>query len=177
MTDSNLPAGNTKLLSGLLSLADDSPQAAKSAGWSPAELAAVWRHQLKAPLLVDLGDVAPDAAMTVAQVTQPQRGSLESFADLVGHPDPPAELLQLAKEFAKSQRAGAAGTAFPAEVATALYYLSIALPLARTGRRITEMDDAKLRQGLEWGLRQPWLDEATRNLYRDALRRLPGAPD
>jgi hypothetical protein len=152
------------LLSGLLLLADD-----KSATWSPAELASLWRHQLAAPLLVDLGTVEPDAAMTISQATATDLRKLESFVDLLDHPSPPIELLQLAKSFAKSRRSAGPDAGFPAEIATGLYYLSIALALTRLGRRISEMEDAKLKQGFEWAVRQPWLDSKSKEVLESGM--------
>ena len=42
----------------------------------------------------------------------------------------------------------------PGEVASVLYYASIASALARLGRRITRLPDADLRRGLLWAREQ-----------------------
>ena len=89
------------------------------------------------------------------------------------HPSPPLELLQLAKEFAKSQRY-AEEAVFPVEIASVLYYTAIVLARLRLGQRITEMDDARLRQGVQWCLQQPWIDPATRELFEQQWRKLQG---
>jgi hypothetical protein len=162
-------------LAGLLSLA--SASVAQSSpdirvAWSVTDLAAIWRHQLAAPLLLDLGSINDDANTAVSTHTR-SAPRLESFADLLGHPSPPIELLQLVKQFAKSQRH--AGTAlFPAEIASLLYYLAIVLAALRLRRRITRMDHSHLRQGVEWCLRQPWIDPATRELFEVELTTLFG---
>jgi hypothetical protein len=98
---------------------------------------------------------------------------LKSFGDLLYHPNPLPELLELAKEFAKEHRADAESP-LPREVATVLYYASIAAALARCGRRITRHDDATLRKGFQWGCEQPWVDEATRGLLREGLQQVGG---
>jgi hypothetical protein len=179
-----VPSGDRELLAGLMSLAGaqapavaNASQDASAATWTDSEMAAIWRHQLDAPLAVDLGGISADAGATVTMHAQPNRTGreLRSFGDLIGHPRPPLELLQLAKEFAKAQRY-AAQTDFPVETALVIYYASIVLALLRTGRRITEMTDADLRRGIAWSLRQQWLDAKTQALFEEALANLPTIP-
>ena len=160
-------------LAGLMSLAgakDARPTPDVPAVWSITELAAIWRHQLAAPLLLDLGGMNDAANATVAGHTRSGE-KLQTFADLVSHPRPPIDLLQLAKGFAKSRRhAGAA--VFPVEIASTLYYLAIVLADLRLGLRITKMDDSQLHRGVQWCLQQPWIDPATRELFDRELRAL-----
>ncbi len=91
--------------------------------------------------------------------------------ELLHQPDPVPEHLELAKQFAKENRKDPAGR-LPPEVATVLYYATIAVALARCGRRMSRHDDATLRQGFRWGCAQSWVDEATRELLRAGLRHL-----
>lgn len=53
-----------------------------------------------------------------------------SFGDLLSHPNPPEELLKATKDFAKTCRLGPHKT-LPPEIASALYYASIAAALVR----------------------------------------------
>ena len=62
--------------------------------------------------------------------------------------------------------------AFPPEVGTLLYYAAIVAARLRHGRRITGMTDEDLRNGIEWAMQLPWLDEATRDLFREGLSRV-----
>jgi hypothetical protein len=180
-TPQMVPSGDRELLAGLMSLAGARTLAGAKASrdrsaatWTDSEMAAIWRHQLDAPLLVDLGGLSADAGATVtmhAQQGTPGR-ELRSFGDLIRHPQPPLELLKLAKEFAKAQRY-AQGTDFPVETALVIYYASIVLALLRAGQRITEMTDADLRGGIAWSSQQQWLDAKTQALFEEALANLP----
>jgi hypothetical protein len=72
----------------------------------------------------------------------------------------------LTKDFAKACRISA-DSPIPREIATVLYFASIAVARLRCGRRITELTDTAVRKGLDWALGQPWLDEATRRLLEE----------
>jgi RNA polymerase sigma-70 factor (ECF subfamily) len=136
----------------------------------PAELL---RHLLTAPVPLDLGTVDASLAGRVRAWAEGQGLVLKSFGDLLHHPNPLPELLELLKDFAKDNR-NDAESPLPREVATVLYYASIAVALTRCGRRITRHDDATLRQGFQWGCEQPWVDEATRGLLCQGLQALGG---
>jgi hypothetical protein len=131
---------------------------------------------LTAPVPLDLGAVDAALAGRARAWAEGQGLVLKSFGDLLHHPNPLPELLELAKEFAKEHRTDPESP-LRREVATVLYYASIAVALARCGRRITRHDDATLVQGFRWGREQPWVDEATRGLLREGLRALGGADD
>jgi hypothetical protein len=136
----------------------------ESAGWSSGELGAILRHQLLAPLEYDLRTIAPGGErsihdMTAAIISGPRP---KSFADLICHPAPPIDLLNLMKDFA---RTGRDNGSLPAEVGTVLYYAAIALALRKQMTRITKLDDAALQKGIEWCLGLPWIDESLRQLF------------
>jgi hypothetical protein len=57
-------------------------------------------------------------------------------------------------------------------VGTLLYYAAIAAARVRHGRSITRMGDSDLLRGLDWALRQPWVDPAVRTLIEDGAARL-----
>jgi hypothetical protein len=139
--------------------------------WQPEELAAIFRHQLAAPIMMDLGAFDATAAERL-QREGAQRGLLlKSFADLFQHPSPPLELLALIKDFAKANR-DHPGSALPPEIAAALYYASIAAALVRLDRRISSLSDFDLHRGLQLTLQQAWLDLATRELLSRALEKV-----
>jgi hypothetical protein len=145
--------------------------------WRPEELGAIFRHQMSAPVLVDLGGYDAGVAMRLKKLSDAQSLLLKSFADLFHHPSPPLELLELTKNFAKANMDNAEST-LPGEVAAALYYTSIAAALIRLDTRISRLPDADLRRGLLWTNDQPWLDDPTRELLRQAAEKvtLPGGP-
>lgn len=139
--------------------------------WRPDELAAIFRHQMAAPVMVDLGTF--DAATAARLKIQGEAHGLllKSFADLFQHPAPPVELLTLIKDFAKANLDHPA-SGLPQEIATTLYYTSIAAGLVRLDKRLSQLPDAELRRGLQWTLEQGWLDITTRELLARALEKI-----
>jgi hypothetical protein len=141
--------------------------------WRADELAAIFRHQISTPMLVDLGSFDPRTATRLKIVSEAQGLLLKSFSDLFHHPSPPVELLQMVKEFAKANM-DHPESGLPSEIASTLYYMSIASALVRLDTRISKLADADLRRGLSWTREQTWLDEATRQLLAAAMDKLPG---
>jgi hypothetical protein len=140
--------------------------------WRPEDLAAMFRHQMSTPMLVDLGSLEARTAAKVRTLSEAHGLLLKSFSDLFHHPAPPLELLELVKDFAKSN-IDHPQSRLPDEIATALYYSSIAAALVRLETRISRLPDADLRQGLRWTREQAWLDEKTKGLLAQALDKLP----
>ncbi|MCY2950638.1 MAG: hypothetical protein NTU53_01515 [Planctomycetota bacterium] len=91
--------------------------------------------------------------------------------DLLHHPNPPIDLLRRTKDFAKLNYADPHSPLAP-EICLLLYYGCIAAALLRLNQLITHLPDDDLRNGLNWTLRQPWLDQETRTLFHDALAHL-----
>ena len=145
--------------------------------WRDDELGAILRHQLSAPLYVDLINCERGLALKVRNLAESLGLTLKSFGDLLAHPNPPLELLKITKDFAKASRLSP-HSPMPREIASVLYFASIAAALVRCGRRITSLSDEALSDGLRWVLGRRWLEEPTRNLTAEALRLLcpqPGA--
>jgi RNA polymerase sigma-70 factor (ECF subfamily) len=138
---------------------------------TPAEPGALLRHLLAAPVPLDLSALGADTAGKVRAWADSQGLLLKSFGDLFAHPHPLVDLLELVKDFAKEHRTDAESP-LPREVATVLYYTSIAVALTRCGQRITRHDDATLRQGFQWGIDQPWVDETVRGMLRGGLEQI-----
>jgi len=139
--------------------------------WRPEELAAIFRHQLSAPVIVDLGGFDPGTAVKLKVVSEAQGLLLKSFSELFHHPAPPVELLEATKEFAKLNL-DHPESCLPGEIATALYYASIAAALVRLNARISQLPDADLRRGLLWATEQDWIDDKTKGLLGEAIDRL-----
>jgi hypothetical protein len=131
--------------------------------WGPDELAAIFEHQLSAPVDFDLSVMGGEPPTDLAAQLARQDPPIASFRDLFGHPHPPVDVLERTKQFAKQCRRRPAGP-LPAEIATVLYLLSIVVAMTRGERRISKLDDEALRASLDWALEQPWLDAATRDL-------------
>jgi hypothetical protein len=141
--------------------------------WRPDELAAIFRHQMSAPMLVDLGTFDPRTATRLRTLSEAQGLLLKSFSDLFYHTAPPIELLELIKDFAKANL-DHPESGLPGEIATALYYTSIAAALVRLDARISQLPDADLQRGLRWTMEQAWLDEKTKELLAKALGKVSG---
>ena len=139
--------------------------------WRPDELAAIFRHQMSAPMLVDLGTFDPRTATRLRTLSEAQGLLLRSFADLFHHPTPLIELLELVKDFAKANM-NHPESGLPDEIAAALYYTSIAAALVRLDARISQLPEEDLQRGLRRTLEQTWLDEGTRALLSQALAKL-----
>jgi len=140
--------------------------------WGPDELAAIFRHQMSAPVLVDLGGFDPGTAVRLKTLSDAQGLLLKSFSDLFHHPSPPIELLKLTKEFAKANM-DHPESGLPTEIVSALYYTSIAAALVRCDTRISQLNDADLRRGLLWAKDQAWIDEETKVLLLKAVETIP----
>jgi hypothetical protein len=136
--------------------------------WRPEEMAAIFEHQMAAPLLADLGGLAPPAARRLEALAAAQGAPVRSFADLLRDQSPPLELLEMVKDFAKAN-ADHPENSLPKEIAAVLYYACIAAARLRLKARISKLPDADLGRGLRWAAQQPWLDEETRQLLVRAL--------
>ena len=150
----------------LATLLDLAPDAARL--WRDEELGAILRHQLTAPMQVDLINLERGLAVKVRNLAEAQGLTLKSFGDLLAHPNPPVELLQVTKDFAKACRLSP-HSSLPHEIASVLYFASIAAALVRCRRRITGLSNADLADGLNWVLARPWLDAPTRTLIEESL--------
>ena len=142
--------------------------AARSQVWKPEELGAVLGHQLSAPVEFDLGGLDQGMPRKLGTLASAEGLLLKSFDDLLHHPNPPVELLELTKEFAKSHK-NHPDSPLPWEVATLLYFGSIVVAMMRCNTRITELDDGALRSGVAWAIEQPWVDQRTRSLFEEGL--------
>jgi hypothetical protein len=139
--------------------------------WRPEELSAIFRHQMTAPILVDLGGFDPATAARLKTLSEAQSLLLKSFSDLFHHPVPPLELLTLTKDFAKANM-DHPESSLPQEVAAVLYYASIAAAAVRLDARISQLPNAELQRGLVWAGDQPWVDDRTREIFVQALKKI-----
>jgi hypothetical protein len=134
-----------------------SPEPAGSQ-WQPQELSAVLLHQMRAPLSCALGENASTAL----------REENTTFNDQIKEPHPRLELLEAIRASAKEIMSNAA-SGIPLEVAGVFYYGSIALARLRLNTRISNLDDNSLRQGIQHLAACPWLDDASRAVFTQAI--------
>jgi len=130
--------------------------------WRTQELSAILKHQLSAPIESDL---AQEAA---SENGSAHRVNMRTFGDLLHHPAPPIELLRSVKDFAKANR-NHPGSALPNEIASLLYFTSIAVARERCSRRITSLSEKELQAGIAWALAQDWVDSRTKSLLREVV--------
>jgi hypothetical protein len=139
--------------------------------WRPEDFGEVLRHKLSESFPIDAADLASIRAAKLREALQAAAHDVSSLAALFQCPTPPVALLEWAKDYARALR-DAPESPLPPEVAAVLYYASVAVALVRCGKRITPVDDASLRQGFEWVLTQPWVDEPLKELIGLAQREL-----
>jgi len=142
--------------------------------WRPDELGAVLRHQLSVPLDFDLGAEERWEKARLEALLASLCPAIETFADLLRHPSPPVELLEMTKQFARRHRKDP-NSPLPKEIATVIYFASIVTALLRCARRITNLTAEKLADGLRWAMANSWIDDHTRSLFHEGLRALQSA--
>jgi hypothetical protein len=161
------PASDPKLLAQLFEFG----QPEEPRLWREDELAAVLDHQLRSPVQFDLSNIAPELRGKLRSLSESQGLLIRSFADILEHPHPPIELLQMTKQFAKSSAAHP-GSPLPREITMLLYFAAIAAALVKCNQRITQLEDQPLREGWQWLIAQPWVNEKLRALLTEAAGRL-----
>lgn len=144
---------------------------AQPAGWGSADLAGLLRHQLSVPLRGELSRLGLSPPKCSSTSGGHPGDSRPTFADVLTAPSPPLDLLGLVKEFGKvCDQDG--DYPLPAQVAAVLYYAAVAAARVRQGKRISRLSDSELRGGVEWALRQSWMDPRLRPLF-EAVRAIP----
>lgn len=133
------------------------------------------RQFLAAPAPLDLCRTERESDRETVVGADSHRRPLQTFGDVLALPHPPIDHVELIKEFAKENRTDSESPLLR-EVATVLYYTSIAVALTRCGQRITRYDDEALRRGFQWGIDQPWVDESVREHLREGLQGVSKGP-
>ncbi|MFI5379733.1 MAG: hypothetical protein ACHRHE_10580 [Tepidisphaerales bacterium] len=139
--------------------------------WPVEEIRRMFRMQLGARLHLELERAElcdRDLVRVLADQSSPP---IHSVADLLYHPRPPVDLLWAIKDFAKDRKENPASEIAP-EVALTIYYASIAAALTRCGERITSLTDDELGTGLNWVIKQSWLDDRMHNLIARGMNHL-----
>jgi hypothetical protein len=144
--------------------------------WRPEELAAVLREHMAAPVEFELAAFQGPAREALRAHATAQGLVLANLADLLRHPNPPIELLVMAKDFFKANCVRP-NPGLPVQVAKALYFATVAAAWLRHHTRISALGDAELRAGLDWVQRQPWTGEDLRALVDRAAADLKVSPE
>jgi len=139
--------------------------------WTAEDLGAIYGHLLSTQLGREFAG-AGASWRRVMEVVDVGEGVLrQRFQEVLFGPNPTCGQLELVKRYAKVKWRAREGQ-LPAEVAIALYFVSIACGVTRCGQRISTLDDATLRRGFAHLLRAGWLDGPSRDVLKEALRSL-----
>jgi hypothetical protein len=141
--------------------------------WEPNELAAMFRDQMDSAVVFDLESYDKNLTAKLKCLMSAQGLLVRSFGDLLRHPHPPLDLLQVTKDFAKRNR-DSQESLIPPEIADALYFLAIAAALVKCGERITRLADVPLQNGFVWVEAQAWIDNESKVIVREARRVING---
>ncbi len=137
-------------------------------GWRDSEVAEILDHQLRSPLLAVLQPSAPLILELERDGAKIGSEGLATFGDVLTHENPPLVILRLVSDFANSADARK-DDPLPANVAAALYFLSIAAARVRLNANICPMQDDAQRAGLKWVENQIWISSPMRELAAAAL--------
>lgn len=140
--------------------------------WAPSDFRQILAHQLQSSAREELEIWAKDEHIDATRWSSTLDGLNGSLREVLLRSDPPVAVLRLIKEFAKSHRSREVESHLPREVASVIYYAAISAALLRTNERITDLGTTALCQGLDWVLRQEWIDDALRPLFLQAAQRL-----
>jgi hypothetical protein len=140
----------------------------KSPLWNDSEVGQVLRHQLEAE--VATASAYEGSADSYAAVMQESGGkhSIKTFRDLLVHPHPPEDLLQLVKQFAKAHLSSGSSP-LPREVSQVLYFGAIVSGLLQGYRGVSTLTSGEVRRGAEWAMGLPWIDEGLLRLFHRYL--------
>jgi hypothetical protein len=141
---------------------------ANTFAWTDRDLAEMFDHQLRTPLLKFLRLAPADLDLLSSLAPAPEQAALLTFGDVFKHSNPPVQILRLIKDYAKHAGADAENS-LPRPLASALYSLAIAAALVRGGHRITAMKNPEITEGLDWIIAQSWIDISMRQLATQAL--------
>jgi hypothetical protein len=147
---------NVRRLAGLM-------QVDQEALWSETDLGAILQHQLDSPLDLEPRQPGPSDSRHADRMSRTAPAAICTLRELFDDAQPPIELLERTKQFAKDCRSRADGPV-PDEVATVIYLAAIVAARSKCGRAISQLDDVALRHALDWALSQPWLDAEIRDL-------------
>jgi hypothetical protein len=149
--------------------------AADRGTWSEGDLPAMLRHQLSAPLKLDLGRVKVKGISEESRrgiLADAEGLRIATLEDCFQHSSPPLALVTLIKDAFKAQ-AGPSGQRRPEQqVAYVIYLLAILVARVRLGAAITKLADAQLLRGIDWAATREWVDEGTKVLLARAREQL-----
>ena len=125
--------------------------------WREEDLSAILHAQLHQPLSRLFH---PMLGERTADVLALAGADIQTLDDLLHAATPSMQLLQLAKDYAKSAPRHP-HDAVPRDVAKVLYFAAISVA-QRHGHRISSLTPTDVREGIAWACRLPWVDSRTK---------------
>ncbi len=145
------------------------------ASWTPEELEAALAEQISVPVEFELAALKPAEAKALRVCAAAHGLVLKNLDELFHHPHPPLELLVMAKDYFKANSTRP-HPGLPAEVARALYYLTLAVAWLRHHHRISTLSDAEVESALNWVMQQQWVGGDLHKLAVEAMEQLKRRP-
>ena len=161
-------AGDAAQLLGLIDVNETTPST-----WRLEDLEAMFRHQMSAPLDFDLSAEAFLGSATMEalnELPEVDKSGTATFGRLFLHPKPPIGLLKLSKDFFKRTAKLHPKDSAEHQVAYLCYLLSVIAARLRHGKRITTLGDSELLTGLDWALKQAWVEKPILKVLVDARK-------
>lgn len=143
--------------------------------WPAHDLRNLLRTQLKSRLMRHLSVTcrSDGERKVLFALTTAAHPAISTFEELLHHRRPPLELLRAAKDFAKLHLAGRQrNSPLPPEIALLLYYGGIIAASLRCAAWVTTLSADEVRRGLVRMLREPWVDERIKAMFREGLDHL-----
>lgn len=134
------------------------------------ELARQWREFTELSWQMLLG-AAGDAAADVGGTEAAELAAASRLGDLLRRPGTPVSLVRQIRQLLKKSRAAGDGE-ISHRVLKAAEQLCIAAALAGSGERITSKAPKRVKKHLAWLASRPWVDDATRQIARQAELRI-----
>jgi hypothetical protein len=125
--------------------------------WKPQELGEILAHQLSMPATGE----------SFGNTNQPVGQSGPTLRQLLTDSKPSLDVLRTVHRAAKADCSSDTAL-LPRDVALVIYYACIASALVHMNQRISDLDDAKLKQAFSWSLKRKWLDAGLVDLFKQA---------
>jgi hypothetical protein len=135
--------------------------------WLPEELAAILRHQLNAPLHVDLAALVPEVLRELQCGGVSDEQLNQRFGELLLSRTPSLDLLQAIRRLVKRIDGNDSGVGVPREIGWVIYLAAVLAARVRLNQKIGSADDPTLRGWTDWAMQQTWLDESLRPLLTE----------
>jgi hypothetical protein len=136
--------------------------------WEPFDYETMLSRLLKTPLAEALPGFDPRAiAAATESAPGAQPGSL-TLSTIFTDPAPSIELLRAIKDWSR-RSTRSKDPPLPLDIASLLYFTSIAAAQIRAGQWISKLDPAIFQRGVEMFVAEPWVGEPVRSLLGESL--------